>query len=67
VRLGSVAGEKRAALQEELRAGEYSGNWRTVEELEARLNTVAAPIGCADGAIRMKPATMTWYAYLMWS
>ena len=67
MRLGSVACEKPAALQEEPRAGEHSGNWRTGEELEARLNTVAAPIRCADGAIRMEPATMTRYAYFITS
>jgi len=67
VHLGSVVGEKAPALQEELRAGEHSGNRRTLEELEARLNTMAAPIRCADGAIRMEPATMTRYAYFITS
>lgn len=42
---------KSAALQKELRAGGERGYWFTVEELEAGLNAVAAPIRCAQGAV----------------
>jgi len=40
-----------AALREDLGAGADRGYWYTVEELEAGLNAVAAPIRCATGAV----------------
>ena len=40
-----------AALREDLRAGADRGYWYTVEELEAGLNAVAAPIRGATGAV----------------
>ncbi len=42
---------KPAALREDLGAGADRGYWYTVEELEAGLNAVAAPIRCATGAV----------------
>ncbi len=40
-----------AILEDGLRAGERKGYWHTVEEMEAGLNAIAAPIRCAEGAV----------------